>query len=104
MFGFLRRPKPLRVPPATSAASAKVERRAHERTPTYADALAVSEGGGTQKRGIVLDLTDHGARLRLEYSDGLLDGMIIKIARYGVTRPAIVRWRTRMDVGVEFAA
>ena len=104
MFGFLRRPKALRVPPIHSTDPAASERRALPRKATYADVIAVSEGGGTQKRGIVLDLSDQGARLRLEYSDGLLDGMIVKIARYGVTRPAIVRWRTRMDVGVEFAA
>jgi len=79
-----------------------LERRRAERQNTYADLLAVSANGGNRKRGIVLDLSETGARIRFEYGDGMVDGMLIKIARYGIIKPANVRWRTRTDVGVEF--
>jgi hypothetical protein len=79
-----------------------VERRRAERNDTYADVVAKSNKGRVLKRGIVLDLSASGARLRFENGDSLLDGMIVNIARYGVKRRSRMRWRTRTDVGVEF--
>ena len=79
-----------------------VERRSRKRKNTYADIAAVSAMGTNRKRGIVLDLSDSGARIRFERGDNLIDGMLIKIARYGIVKSANVRWRTRTDVGVEF--
>ena len=79
-----------------------VERRSTQRQDTYADIAAVSATGTNRKRGIVLDLSDSGARIRFEYGDGMIDGMLIKIARYGIIKSANVRWRTRTDVGIEF--
>ena len=78
------------------------ERRSAQRQDTYADIAAMSASGANRKRGIVLDLSDTGARIRFEYCDGMIDGMTIKIARYGIAKPANVKWRTRTDVGVEF--
>ena len=78
------------------------ERRTAQRENTYANIVAVSEHGSYKRRGIVLDLSDTGARVRLEAGDTLVDGMTVKIARYGIARKAKTRWKTRMDVGLEF--
>ncbi len=79
-----------------------IERRAAQRNDTYADVVAVSNNGRFLKRGIALDLSANGARLRFENGDSLLDGMVVKISRYGVKRRGKMRWRTKTDVGVEF--
>ena len=78
------------------------ERRASERSDTYADAVALSDKGRFLKKGIALDLSANGSRLRFENGDSLNDGMVVSIARYGIKRRARTRWRTRTDIGVEF--
>ena len=79
-----------------------VERRSSERNDTYADAVALTAKGQFLKKGIALDLSANGSRLRFENGDSLNDGMVVSIARYGIKRRARMRWRTRTDVGVEF--
>ena len=79
-----------------------VERRGTDRSDTYADVVAKSNNGRFLKRGIALDLSSNGARLRFENGDSLLDGMVVNIARYGIKRRGRMRWRTRTDVGIEF--
>lgn len=79
-----------------------VERRTAQRNDTYADVVAKSNSGRFLKRGIALDLSSNGARLRFENGDSLLDGMVVNISRYGVKKRGKMRWRTRTDVGVEF--
>ena len=78
------------------------DRRRAARASTYADLVAMTDSGRLLKRGIALDLSANGARLRFVNGDSLIDGMTVKIARYGITRRAKMRWRTRTDVGVEF--
>lgn len=86
------------------AASEQTERRAKGRANTYADMVAISGNGHNRRRGIVLDLSETGARVRLEAGDNIVDGMIVKIGRYGITRKAVARWKTRTDVGIEFVS
>ncbi len=78
------------------------DRRDTERRNVYADAVAISNNGRFLKKGIALDLSANGSRLRFENGDSLVDGMVVSIARYGIKRPARMRWRTRTDVGIEF--
>ena len=78
------------------------ERRNAERSDVYADVIAMSNAGRYLKKGIALDLSPTGTRLRFENGDSLLDGMVVKISRYGIKRKARMRWRTRTDVGIEF--
>ena len=78
------------------------DRRRADRRDVYADVVAMSSNGRFLKRGIALDLSHDGTRLRFENGDSLLDGMVVNIARYGIKRRAIMRWRTRTDVGLEF--
>ena len=100
MFGWLRRGE---EPEVTIEEDLKsVERRSSDRSDIYADVVAVSNGGRFLKKGIALDLSPTGSRLRFENGDSLLDGMIVKISRYGIKRTARMCWRTRTDVGIEF--
>ena len=62
----------------------------------------MSNAGRFLKKGIALDLSRDGTRVRFQNSDSLLDGMVVSISRYGIKRKARMRWRTRTDVGVEF--
>ena len=97
LFKFSKNPvaEPIEGPEQT-------ERRAADRSDTYADVVAKSNSGRFLKKGVVLDLSANGARLRFENGDSLLDGMQVNIARYGINRRGKMRWRTRTDVGVEF--
>lgn len=100
MFGWFEREK---IPEITEdEASDMVERRRSERRDVYADVVTMSDGGRFLKKGIALDLSRDGTRVRFQNSDSLLDGMIVSISRYGIKRRARMRWRTRTDVGVEF--
>ncbi|GAB5456833.1 MAG: hypothetical protein Hens2KO_30620 [Henriciella sp.] len=100
MFGLFGRTKKTNEP--ENVVEEPVERRASERNDTYADAVALSHKGRFLKKGIALDLSANGSRLRFENGDSLNDGMVVSIARYGIKRRARLRWRTRTDVGVEF--
>ncbi len=100
MLGWLKRAKKpeIEAEPEPEAA----ERRVAERNDTYADVVAKSNSGRFLKRGIALDVSANGARLRFENGDSLLDGMVVNISRYGIKRRGRMRWRTRTDVGIEF--
>ncbi len=99
MFGLFRRKKADEIEVLEPEV---VERRRSERQDIYADAVAISNNGRFLKKGVALDLSADGTRLRFENGDSLLDGMIVNIARYGIKRRAVMRWRTRTDVGIEF--
>lgn len=100
MFRWLRAPKNpvVEVEPEQEPAN----RRVAERNDTYADVVAKSTQGRFLKRGVALDLSSNGARLRFENGDSLIDGMVVNISRYGIKRRGRMRWRTRTDVGIEF--
>lgn len=100
MFGLFRRNKG--QGDTVEVATEPVERRASERRDTYADAVALSDTGHFLKKGIALDLSANGSRLRFENGDNLNRGLVVSIARYGIKRRARLRWRTRTDIGVEF--
>ncbi|MEL6414152.1 MAG: hypothetical protein AAFQ15_04340 [Pseudomonadota bacterium] len=100
MFGLFGRNKKSNEP--DDAIEEPVERRSSDRNDIYADAIALTEQGRFLKKGIALDLSANGSRLRFENGDSLNDGMVVSIARYGIKRRTRLRWRTRTDVGVEF--
>lgn len=101
MFSFFQKTPKVQVDQPERVETVQ-ERRAEGRRNVYADVIAVSERERDTKRGIVLDMSRRGARLRLEYGDRLVEGMIVKIPRYGISVPATVRWSNRQDIGVEF--
>lgn len=100
MFGLFKSNK--KQADAEIAEPEVVERRRSDRSNVFADAVAISNNGHYRKKGVALDLSSDGTRIRFENGDSLVDGMEVKIARYGIKRRARMRWRTRTDVGVEF--
>ena len=100
MFRWLNRGK--NPEETTEVEPEQVERRNSDRRDVYADVVAMSNAGRFLKKGIALDLSRDGTRVRFQNSDSLLDGMVVSISRYGIKRKARMRWRTRTDVGVEF--
>jgi hypothetical protein len=100
VFGWFEREKIPEI--TTDETTDMVERRRSERRDVYADVVAMSDAGRFLKKGIALDLSRDGTRVRFQNSDSLLDGMIVNISRYGIKRRARMRWRTRTDIGVEF--
>jgi len=100
VFGWLKRGS---SPADTAEAEPEmVERRRSERHDVYADVVASSNAGRFEKKGVALDLSRDGTRVRFQNSDSLADGMTVSISRYGIKRKARMRWRTRTDVGIEF--
>ena len=100
MFGLFQKKKKVKETEVSEPEAQ--ERRSSERQNVYADAVAISNNGRLLKKGVALDLSASGSRLRFENGDSLVDGMVVSIARYGIKRPARMRWRTRTDVGIEF--
>ncbi|MEL7111125.1 MAG: PilZ domain-containing protein [Pseudomonadota bacterium] len=100
MFGWFRSGK--NREDTTELELEEVERRRSERRDVYADVVAMSNAGRYLNKGIALDLSRDGTRIRFQNSDSLLDGMVVNISRYGIKRKARMCWRTRTDVGIEF--
>lgn len=100
MFGWFRLGRTPTITIQETPESA--ERRTAERNDVYADVVAMTSGGRFLKKGVALDLSRDGTRIRFENGDSLLDGMVVNISRYGIKRKARLRWRTRTDVGIEF--
>lgn len=100
MFGWFRGGK--NREDTTDLEVEEVERRRSERRDVYADVVAMSNAGRYLNKGIALDLSRDGTRIRFQNSDSLLDGMVVNISRYGIKRKARMCWRTRTDVGIEF--
>ncbi|MEL7231848.1 MAG: hypothetical protein AAGJ85_04995, partial [Pseudomonadota bacterium] len=77
MFGLFRRSKETDQTPRDGLIEIE-DRRTQGRRNIYADVIARSDGGRGLKRGIALDLSARGARIRLEHGDTLVDGMELR--------------------------
>ena len=73
MFGWFKGKKEEIIEPVQEPE--QQERRGTDRADTYADVVAKSNSGRFLKKGIALDLSANGARLRFENGDSLLDGV-----------------------------
>ena len=82
MFGLFQKKK--KVEEAEVSEPEAQERRTSDRQNVYADAVAISNSGRFLKKGVALDLSANGSRLRFENGDSLVDGMVVSIARYGI--------------------
>lgn len=78
-----------------------VPRRA-EREAIYAEANLISRSG-VEKRGIIMDLSETGLRMRFVSADGLLPGDMVKIRASLKSFRGIgtIRWKDKTDIGVE---
>lgn len=77
--------------------------RREDRQSVYAEAILISRSG-VEKRGILMDMSEHGARMRFVSADGLLPGDMVKVrallkAFRGI---GVVRWKDKTDIGIQF--
>ncbi len=87
--------------PAETESQDPVDLRMAERKDVFADIL-LKTSAGLKKTGIILDLSDCGARLRFVSADCMSEQVLVQVPRLRLKRVGRVRWKTRTDVGVEF--
>lgn len=86
---------------ATPIDVAPKDLRLAHRTDTFADAT-IRTPEGQAKKGVVLDISPCGARLRFVATESLGENISVRIPRLQLQRKARIRWATRTDIGVEF--
>ena len=87
--------------PAEPESQDPVDLRMAERQDVFADIL-LKTSSGLKKTGIILDMSDCGARLRFVSADCMTEQVLVQVPRMRLKRVGRVRWKTRTDVGVEF--
>lgn len=77
--------------------------RREERDSAYTEAVLLTRSG-LEKRGILMDLSEHGARMRFVSADGLMPGDLVKVRAIVKSYKGIgvIRWKDKTDVGIEF--
>ena len=77
--------------------------RESERENAYAEAI-VQTRYGQEKRGVLIDISESGARIRFVSADGVLAGDTIRVlvAMKRIKRVGKVRWKDKTDIGVRF--
>ncbi|MEM1086333.1 MAG: PilZ domain-containing protein [Pseudomonadota bacterium] len=77
--------------------------RREEREAVYAEAILLSRSG-VEKRGILMDLSEHGGRMRFVSADGLLPGDMVKVRALlkSFRGIGVVRWKDKTDIGIQF--
>ncbi|MEO0982736.1 MAG: PilZ domain-containing protein [Pseudomonadota bacterium] len=76
-------------------------RRSVERLSTYEVAWLKPETGDA-RRGVVLDFSERGVRMRFMAPVAVPDQVRINIPELSLDRPAEVIWRSREDIGLKF--
>lgn len=78
-----------------------VPRRA-ERDAVYAEAILITRTG-VEKRGILMDMSETGVRMRFVSADGLLPGDMVKVKAILKSFRGIgtIRWKDKTDLGIE---
>ena len=78
-------------------------KRGNDRQNAYAEAK-VTTLHGMEKRGVILNLSDVGAKIRFVSADGLVkdDTISISIPRHNLKCRAIVQWKDKTDIGLRF--
>lgn len=76
--------------------------RRAEREAVYAEAILISRSG-VEKRGIIMDLSETGVRMRFVSADGLLPGDMVKVKAILKSFRGIgtIRWKDKTDIGIE---
>ncbi|MEL7231849.1 MAG: PilZ domain-containing protein [Pseudomonadota bacterium] len=77
--------------------------RTEERQAVYAEAILLSRSG-VEKRGILMDMSENGARMRFVSADGLLPGDMVKVRALlkSFRGIGVIRWKDKTDVGIQF--
>lgn len=96
------RKTPAEPVPEVEEESTLIEREA-ERQNAYAEAI-VQTRHGQEKRGVLIDISDTGARIRFVSADGVVpDDMIrVIVPLKRIKRVAMIKWKDKTDIGVKF--
>lgn len=80
----------------------RVEREA-ERENAYSEAI-VQTRHGQEKRGVLIDISETGARIRFVSADGVVVDDVIRVLvpLKRIKRVATIRWKDKTDIGVRF--
>lgn len=87
--------------PETQADPAPPEHRWADRTGTYKIATLVYPSGYTRK-GVVIDMSASGARVRFSQRASLPETVTLKIEGVPGARQAQIVWQEAMDAGLRF--
>ncbi|MEM6534858.1 MAG: PilZ domain-containing protein [Pseudomonadota bacterium] len=102
MFGGLKKKSGKKAAAqAVDVPELPTELRFSPRRNVFAD-LSLQTSNGQDMKGVVLDVSQCGARLRFVAADCMTERVRIDIPRLKIKKSARVRWRTRTDIGVEF--
>ncbi len=77
------------------------QKRRAGRDDTYVECL-VSTGGHHTERGVIVDISETGARVRFSHRSTLPSTVRIKALRLQLDRPAKVVWQDFNEVGLKF--
>lgn len=77
--------------------------RESERENAYAEAIVQTQHG-QEKRGVLIDISETGARIRFVSADGLVEGDMVRVlvTLKRIKRVGTIRWKDKTDVGVRF--
>lgn len=69
----------------------------------YAEAIVQTQHG-QEKRGVLIDVSETGARIRFVSADGVMPGDTIRIivSLKRIKRVGTIRWKDKTDIGVRF--
>jgi hypothetical protein len=77
------------------------QKRRAERDDAYVECL-VSTGGRHAEKGVIVDISETGARIRFNHRSTLPETVRLKALRLKLDRPAQVIWRDFNEVGLKF--
>lgn len=77
--------------------------RQTRRKPTFAEAVLLT-AYGSAKKGVVLDVSTKGAKVRFVSTDGIIEGskMRLKIPRRNLSKIGRIAWKDQTDIGLDF--
>ena len=97
---FRRTPEPEPEPTPEVEALPEVERTG-DRAHSFMEAIIITQNA-YRKKGVAVDMSETGARLRFHSTEGLTEIVQVKIPLAKVDRSARVVWKDGTDVGVQY--
>ncbi len=79
-----------------------VEARDNTRRKSLKECKIIFNNNNSVFDGVILNLSDSGAKIKVENSKYIANDFILRITFSGVEKPCSVRWRNNNLIGVEF--
>ncbi|MEM0987091.1 MAG: PilZ domain-containing protein [Pseudomonadota bacterium] len=88
---------------AQSAAERELRKRRWERSAAYKPCTVIYPSG-FKRRGVVMDMSNRGVRIRFTERAGLPDNVRVMVDGFREPRNATVAWHDHIDAGLRFQA